>query len=62
MSDTPFKKKLKAAKKKMIKAENNYKEIRASCKHDGVKTWKIKYGGYFCEECEIFLPRGRFYG
>jgi hypothetical protein len=57
MSDSPFKKKLKAAKKKEIKAASDYKKIQASCKHDGVKTWKSKYGGYFCEECETFLPR-----
>jgi len=42
---------------KMEEANEVYKKLRASCKHTGVKTWKSKYGGWFCEDCETFLPR-----
>jgi hypothetical protein len=50
-------KEIKDALDKMEEANENYKKIRASCKHTGIKIWKPKYGGYFCEDCEIFLPR-----
>ena len=46
------------AKKKMEKANEEYKKLRASCKHSGVQIWKEKYAGWFCEDCETFLPRG----
>ena len=50
-------KEIKDALDKMEKAQHDYKVIRDTCKHTGIKTWKPKYGGYFCEDCEIFLPR-----
>ncbi len=52
-------KKFQDAEDKMKKATEDYKKLRSSCKHTGVKTWKTKYGGYFCEDCEIFLPRSK---
>jgi hypothetical protein len=52
-------KKFQDAKDKMEKANEDYKRILSSCKHTGVKTWKPKYGGYFCEDCETFLPRSQ---
>ena len=50
-------KEIKDAWDKMDKAMTEYKMLRDSCKHTGIKTWKPKYGGYFCEDCETFLPR-----
>lgn len=44
---------------KMEKANEEYKRLKDLCKHTGVKTWKPKYGGYFCEDCETFLPRDK---
>ena len=52
-------KKIQAAKDKMEKANEEYKKLRALCKHTGIVTWKPKYGGHFCEECETFLPRDK---
>ena len=50
-------KKFEDARKKMEEANHDYKVLRATCKHTGIKTWKPKYGGWFCEDCETFLPR-----
>ena len=33
-----------------------YEDLRQQCKHER-KTWKPKYGGFYCEICETFLPR-----
>jgi hypothetical protein len=49
-------KKFEDAKNKMEQANEDYKKLRDSCKHAGIKTWKPKYNGYFCEDCERFLP------
>lgn len=51
-----MKKEIQDAKDKMMEASEDYKEIRDLCKHVN-QTWKSKYGGYFCEDCERFLPR-----
>jgi hypothetical protein len=33
-------------------------ELRGQCNHPSEKKiWKEKYGGWFCEDCEHFLPR-----
>ena len=50
-------KKIKDAWNKMVEANEEYKKLRASCKHTGVQLWKPKYQGFFCEDCETFLPR-----
>ena len=50
-------KEIKDAWEKMVDAQHDYKVIRDSCKHTGIKTWKAKYGGYFCEDCETFLRK-----
>ena len=50
-------KEIKDAWDEMVKAQEKYNKLRASCKHVGIKTWKAKYGGWFCEDCETFLPR-----
>ena len=50
-------KEIKDAWDKMEKAMHDFKVIRDSCKHTGIKTWKPKYGGYFCEDCETFLRK-----
>jgi len=52
-------KEIKDAWDKMVQAQHDYNVLRNSCKHTGIKTWKSKYGGLFCEDCETFLPRDR---
>jgi hypothetical protein len=49
-------KEIKDAWDKMEKANEEYKRIRALCPHR-TQTWKDKYGGFWCKDCELFLPR-----
>jgi hypothetical protein len=51
-----FIKKRKELLNKIEEAKESYKEFRKTCKHT-VLTWKAKYGGYYCELCDRFLPR-----
>jgi RNA polymerase-binding transcription factor DksA len=48
---------LKRMKFKKEEIDHIYETLRSMCKHTR-KIWKEKYGGFYCEVCEKFLPRG----
>jgi len=52
-----YEKRLQRSRIKMEEARLSYESLRSICKHTK-KTWKEKYGGYYCEVCDTFLPRG----
>lgn len=53
-----YEEKLNKAKELVKMAELVYNDLKLQCKHER-KTWKAKYGGFYCEICETFLPRGK---
>jgi len=58
-----MKKDLQDARNRIEKAKVAYQFLRETCNHPPDKLiWKHKYGGYYCDDCEQFLPRTNIEG